>query len=136
MRTGAVYPGQTNACLPIFYFLQFERETKQRLPLLKLKTRQSRLLPHCCKRSLQVYCPHVALQKRSLLQRQSTSRLPLDLCFLAQIASGQRCHLLRRLTLTTRCCKCPFFAQSATRVPYQWEYSPSLVGKRPIMASS
>ena len=114
MRTGAVYPRQTNGYLPIFYSLQLERGTKQRLPLLQLKTQQLRLPVHRWKCSLQFYCLRVALQKRPLFQRQSTFWLPLDLCFYVQMASRQRCHLVHWLVLTTCCCKCPFFAWSVT----------------------
>ena len=53
MRTGAAYPRQTNTCLPIFYFLPAERATRQRLPLLQLKTGGLMLPARCWKRSLQ-----------------------------------------------------------------------------------
>ena len=42
MRTRAAHPWQTNTCLLIFYFLLAERATRQRRPLLQLKT--SRLM--------------------------------------------------------------------------------------------
>ena len=52
---GALYPWQTNACLPIFKCLQGERATRQRRPLLQLKTQQL-MLPTCrWKRLLQLY---------------------------------------------------------------------------------
>ena len=53
MRVGAVYPRQTNTCLPIFYFLPAERATKQRRPLLLLEIRGLMLSARCWKRSLQ-----------------------------------------------------------------------------------
>ena len=53
MRTGAVYPRQTNTCLPIFNCLQAKRATRQRGPLLKLKTQQLRLPARRWKRSVQ-----------------------------------------------------------------------------------
>ena len=50
---GIVFPRQTKSCLPIFYFVQPERATKQRLPPLQLKSRGLRLPARCWKRSLQ-----------------------------------------------------------------------------------
>ena len=45
--------GKQKACLPIFYFLPSERATRQRLPLLQLKTWGLMLPARCWKRSLQ-----------------------------------------------------------------------------------
>ena len=73
LRMGAVYPRQTNTCLPIFCSLQAERATRQRRPFLQHVTWQLRLPAHRWKRSLQFCCPQVALRKRPLFQRQSTS---------------------------------------------------------------
>ena len=53
MRIGAVYPRQTNTCLPIFYFLPVERATRQCRPLLHLQTRGLMLPASCWKRSFQ-----------------------------------------------------------------------------------
>ena len=53
MWMGAVHTRQTIVCFPIFYFLQLERATKQRLPLLQLKTWGLMLPTRCYKRSLQ-----------------------------------------------------------------------------------
>ena len=50
---GAVYPRQTNTCLPIFYFLPAERATRQCCPLLQLKIRGLMVPARCWKRSLQ-----------------------------------------------------------------------------------
>ena len=61
---GALYQRQTDTCLLIFKFLQVERVTRQCHPLLQYVTWQLRL-PTCrWKRSLQVCCPLVALQKK------------------------------------------------------------------------
>ena len=46
--------GKQNACLPIFKSLQVERATRQRRPLLQLKTKQLMLLARRWKRSLQL----------------------------------------------------------------------------------
>ena len=62
--------------------------------------------------------------------------IAVGLLFLAQMASGQRCHLACRLALKTRYCKPAFVAQSVTSVSYPWEHSPSPAGDRPIVASS
>ena len=45
--------GKQNACLPIFEFLQVERATKQRRPLVQLKTKQLMLPARCWKCSVQ-----------------------------------------------------------------------------------
>ena len=74
--------GKRIDCLPIFYSLQVRRATRQRRSLLQYATWQLRLPRRCRKRSLQVYCPQVALQKRPLFRQQSTSWLPSDCCFL------------------------------------------------------
>ena len=46
--------GKQNTCLPIFYFLPAERATRQRRPLLQLKTQRLMLLARRWKRSLQL----------------------------------------------------------------------------------
>ena len=46
--------GKQNTCLPIFKCLQAERATRQRLPLLQLKTKRLRLPARHWKRSLQL----------------------------------------------------------------------------------
>ena len=51
---GVVYPWQTNAYFPKFYFLWMERAMKQRLPLLQLKSWGLMLLAHCWKCALQL----------------------------------------------------------------------------------
>ena len=53
MRMRALHPRQTDTCSPIFKFSQAERATRQRRPLLKLKTRGLMLPARCWKRSLQ-----------------------------------------------------------------------------------
>ena len=47
--------GKQNACLPIFKCLQGERATRQRRPLLQLKTQRLMLPAHRWKRLLQLY---------------------------------------------------------------------------------
>ena len=59
MQTGAFSQQQTNTCLQIFYSLQAERETKQRLPILQLKTQQLRLPARPWKRPLQLITSEV-----------------------------------------------------------------------------
>ena len=54
MEKRALYQRQTNACLPIFYFLRAERATRQRRPLLQQVMRRSKLPAHCWKRSFQL----------------------------------------------------------------------------------
>ena len=54
MEKRALYPQQTNACLPIFYFLRVKRATRQRRPLLQQVTRRSKLPAHRWKRSFQL----------------------------------------------------------------------------------
>ena len=53
MRTGAVYPRQTNTYLLIFYFLRAETATRQRRHLLQLKIRGLMFPARCWKRSSQ-----------------------------------------------------------------------------------
>ena len=60
----ALHRRQTDTCLPIFDCLQAERATRQRRPLLQYVTRQLMLPARHWKRSLQLCCPQVALQKR------------------------------------------------------------------------
>ena len=63
---GAVYPRQTNTCLPIFTFYELRgRRGNVALFYNTLSKKQLTLLAHCWKRSLQVYCPHVALLKEA-----------------------------------------------------------------------
>ena len=62
---GALYQRQIDTYLPLFKFLQAERATRQRYPLLQYVTRQLRLLTRHWKRSLQLCCPQMALQKRA-----------------------------------------------------------------------
>ena len=54
MHMRARYPWQTNACLPIFYFLRAERATRQRRPLLQQVTSRSKLPAHRWKWSFQL----------------------------------------------------------------------------------
>ena len=50
---GAIYPRQTNTCLPIFCFLRAERATRPRRPLLQV-TNRLKLPTHHWKRSFQL----------------------------------------------------------------------------------
>ena len=61
---GALYQQQTDTCLLIFNCLQAERATRYSLPLLQYVTQQLALPARRWKRSLQLYCPQVALGKR------------------------------------------------------------------------
>ena len=61
---GALNSWQTATCLPIFKYLQAERATRQRRPLLEYITWQLRLLAYHWKHSFQLCYLHVALQKR------------------------------------------------------------------------
>ena len=60
----ALYRWQTDTYLLIFKCLQVERATRQRHPLLQYVTRQLVLPMRHWKRSLQLCCRQVALQKR------------------------------------------------------------------------
>ena len=133
---GSGFPTANSYLLPIFSFLRVKRATRQRRPLLQHVKQQLRLPAHCWKRSLQVSYSHVALRKRLHFRRQSSSWLLSDRFLPAQMPGEQRRHLVRRLALTTRCCKRPFVVPFVRRVSYTWEYSPSPAGDRPIMASS
>ena len=53
MQTGSTLHGKQNPCLPIFNCLQAEKATRQRRPLLQLKTQRLMLPARCWKRSLQ-----------------------------------------------------------------------------------
>ena len=64
MRCEHFTHGKQNACLPIFKCLQVKRATRQRRPLLQYIAPQLRLPATSWKRSLQLCCPQLALQKR------------------------------------------------------------------------
>ena len=101
MRMGALYPWQTDTCLPIFKHLQAERATRQRRPLFQYVTWQLRLPAHRWKRSLQLCCPPVALRKRPFSDgNQSLDCRQMVLC-LRRCRAGNSAilHIDRRLQL-------------------------------------
>ena len=85
----ALYRRQTDTCLPIFKCLQAERATRQRRPLLQLKTKQLMLPARCWKRSLQLgTCKWDAME--ALYRRQTKICLPIFNCLQVERATRQR----------------------------------------------
>ena len=101
--------GKQNACLPIFNYLQAKRATRQRRPLLQLKTKQFRLPARRWKRSLQLgTCRWDAME--ALHRRQTDTYLPIFYFLPVKRATRQRRPLLQlktqRLMLPAHRWKC------------------------------
>ena len=83
MRWEHFTQGKQNAYLPIFKFLQVERATRQRRPLLQLKTKQLMLPARRWKRSLQLgICRWDAME--ALHRRQQNTCLLILKCLQAE----------------------------------------------------
>ena len=101
MRTGAVYPRQTNICLPIFICLQAKRATRQRRPLLQFKT-QRLMLPACRWKRLLQLCIAEWMRMGALYPRQTNTCLPIFKCLQAERATRQRRPLFQYVTRQSR----------------------------------
>ena len=83
--------GKEITFLQIFYSLQAERATRQLRPLLPYATGQLRLPMHRWKRSLQLYCPQVALQKKATFS--TAIKLLIAVRYLFSCTDGERATL-------------------------------------------
>ena len=101
MRMGAVYPRQTNTCLPIFNCLQAKRATRQRRPLLQLKTQRLMLLARRWKRLLQL-CIAEWMRMGALYPRQTNTCLPIFKRLQAERATRQRRPLFQYVRQQSR----------------------------------
>ena len=87
--------GNENTCLPIFNCFQTERATRQRRPLLKLKTQRLALPARRWKRSLQLgIC--TGMRWEHFTDGKQNTYLPIFKCSQEEMATRQRRPLLQQ----------------------------------------